>query len=98
MAVAALSEGQRTRLTRVFQMYDAEGRGALSEERLRLVLADMGVEPERDESERAAVEKQARPAPAAKRPRYDDYDRGPPPRRDDGYGDGSNGGPPAEYR
>jgi hypothetical protein len=55
-AIAALNEGQRNRLQRVFQMYDAEGRGALSEERLRLVLADMGLDPEREESERKAVE------------------------------------------
>ena len=55
-AVAALSDGQRHRLSRVFQMYDHDGRKALSEEKLRLVLGDMGLDPEHDESERDAVE------------------------------------------
>ena len=44
------------RLSRVFQMYDLEGRGHLSEDRLRLVLADMGLDPENDPSERAAID------------------------------------------
>ena len=55
-AVAALTDGQRSRLSRVFQMYDAEGRGALSEERLRRVLSDMGLEPDVEPSEKAALE------------------------------------------
>ena len=56
MAMAALSDGQRHRLNHVFQMYDAEGRSHLSEDRLRLILADMGLDPERDESDRIAIE------------------------------------------
>ena len=39
LAVAALTDGQRQRLNRVFQMYDVEGRQALSEQRLRMVMA-----------------------------------------------------------
>ena len=56
LAETALSEGQRTRLSRVFEMYDAEGRSALGEERLRLVMKDMGLLPDEIQSERIAVE------------------------------------------
>ena len=38
-------------------MYDVEGRAALSEARLRLVLADMGLDAENDETERLAIDR-----------------------------------------
>ncbi|KOO22777.1 conserved unknown protein [Chrysochromulina tobinii] len=55
-AMAALTDGQRQRLSRVFQMYDAEGRGALGEQRLRTILSDMGLEPETVAAEKLAIE------------------------------------------
>lgn len=55
LAAAAFTEGQRQRLSRVFDMYDPERRGALGESQLLLVLSNMGLQPDEDPADRAAV-------------------------------------------
>eukprot|EP00966_Prymnesium_polylepis_P153883 3553279-Prymnesium_polylepis.1 len=57
LPAAQLSDGQRQRLARVFDMYDSvERSGALGEAHLRLVLREMSLAAETDASDAAAVE------------------------------------------
>jgi len=54
--VPPLIESQKARLQRIVAMYDAEARGALTEAHLRRVMGDLGLQPDADERDSAAIE------------------------------------------
>ena len=51
-----LSEGQATRLRRVYELHDRSGGGTIGEEQLLDVLADLGLRPDLHADERAAID------------------------------------------
>ena len=51
-----LTDAQRERLQRVFEMYDAAKLGAVGEEQLRGLLGQMGLHPAEDAGEASRVE------------------------------------------
>ena len=55
LAAAAFTDSQRTRLTRIFELYDPERLGALSELQLLLVLREMGLSPDEDATDVTAA-------------------------------------------
>ena len=60
-----LSDAQKAKLTRVFNLFNAQGDGSMSEAAVRHTLSELGLKPEEDAREAALAEEIVKSLPGA---------------------------------